>query len=78
MDGAGLVFDYAMTEFGPNLGYVRDVGMGCSLPGPAVALHRGLVVGGARTGPEAYSFPINNPEDRNIVKSCVCDEAAGG
>ena len=23
MDGAGLIFDYAMTEFGPNLGYVR-------------------------------------------------------
>ena len=22
MDGAGLIFDFDMTEFGPNLGYV--------------------------------------------------------
>ena len=23
MDGAGLIFDFDMTEFGPNLGFVR-------------------------------------------------------
>ena len=25
MDGAGLIFDFDMTEFGPNFGYVRFV-----------------------------------------------------
>lgn len=24
-DGAGLIFDFAKTEFGPNLGYVRQL-----------------------------------------------------
>ncbi len=61
MDGAALVFDYAMTEFGPNLGYVGVVGVGCSLHIPAVALHCGFRVDGARARPESSTFFVNSP-----------------